>query len=77
MVLDNLLEPCDFVLFGTKGDLARRKLLQHSLVRELRLFALRLRLDAVVHGISWNITGNAYNLKPTDVSDDIYSRTAL
>ena len=27
MVLDNLLEPCDFVLFGTKGDLARRKLL--------------------------------------------------
>lgn len=27
MVLENSLEPCDFVLFGTKGDLARRKLL--------------------------------------------------
>ncbi|WP_299080767.1 glucose-6-phosphate dehydrogenase [uncultured Paraglaciecola sp.] len=27
MVLENSFEPCDFVLFGTKGDLARRKLL--------------------------------------------------
>ena len=27
MVLENSLGPCDFVLFGTKGDLARRKLL--------------------------------------------------
>ncbi|MEP4888762.1 MAG: glucose-6-phosphate dehydrogenase [Aliiglaciecola sp.] len=27
MVLENSIEPCDFVLFGTKGDLARRKLL--------------------------------------------------
>ena len=27
MVPNNTLEPCDFVLFGTKGDLARRKLL--------------------------------------------------
>jgi glucose-6-phosphate 1-dehydrogenase len=27
MVLENTFEPCDFVLFGTKGDLARRKLL--------------------------------------------------
>lgn len=27
MVPNNALEPCDFVLFGTKGDLARRKLL--------------------------------------------------
>lgn len=27
MVLENSVEPCDFVLFGTKGDLARRKLL--------------------------------------------------
>ena len=27
MVLDNNLEPCDFVLYGTGGDLARRKLL--------------------------------------------------
>lgn len=27
MVLETSFEPCDFVLFGTKGDLARRKLL--------------------------------------------------
>ena len=27
MTLDNSSAPCDFVLFGTKGDLARRKLL--------------------------------------------------
>ena len=27
MVLDNSYEPCDFVLFGTLGDLSRRKLL--------------------------------------------------
>mgnify|MGYP000619188290 CR=1 FL=1 len=27
MVLENSFEPCDFVLFGTRGDLARRKLL--------------------------------------------------
>lgn len=27
MVLEKSFEPCDFVLFGTKGDLARRKLL--------------------------------------------------
>jgi glucose-6-phosphate 1-dehydrogenase len=27
MVLENSFEPCDFVLFGTQGDLARRKLL--------------------------------------------------
>jgi glucose-6-phosphate 1-dehydrogenase len=27
MALDNSPKPCDFVLFGTKGDLARRKLL--------------------------------------------------
>ena len=27
MVLENSFVPCDFVLFGTKGDLARRKLL--------------------------------------------------
>ena len=27
MVLENSFEPCDFVLFGTNGDLARRKLL--------------------------------------------------
>ena len=27
MVLENSFGPCDFVLFGTKGDLARRKLL--------------------------------------------------
>ncbi|MDF2178768.1 glucose-6-phosphate dehydrogenase [Aliiglaciecola sp. CAU 1673] len=27
MVLQNSVKPCDFVLFGTKGDLARRKLL--------------------------------------------------
>ncbi|NCP64698.1 MAG: glucose-6-phosphate dehydrogenase [Paraglaciecola sp.] len=27
MVLENAFEPCDFILFGTKGDLARRKLL--------------------------------------------------
>jgi glucose-6-phosphate 1-dehydrogenase len=27
MVLENSSEPCDFVLFGTQGDLARRKLL--------------------------------------------------
>lgn len=27
MVLENSFEPCDFVLFGTLGDLARRKLL--------------------------------------------------
>ncbi len=27
MALENSFEPCDFVLFGTKGDLARRKLL--------------------------------------------------
>lgn len=27
MVMDNSFEPCDFVLFGTKGDLSRRKLL--------------------------------------------------
>ncbi|MBN7821345.1 glucose-6-phosphate dehydrogenase [Bowmanella yangjiangensis] len=27
MVLENTVEPCDFVIFGTKGDLARRKLL--------------------------------------------------
>ena len=27
MVMDNSFEPCDFVLFGTLGDLSRRKLL--------------------------------------------------
>ena len=27
MVLENSYEPCDFVLFGTLGDLSRRKLL--------------------------------------------------
>ena len=27
MVMDNSFEPCDFVLFGTMGDLSRRKLL--------------------------------------------------
>ena len=27
MVPNKVIEPCDFVLFGTKGDLARRKLL--------------------------------------------------
>ncbi|AWL12141.1 Glucose-6-phosphate dehydrogenase (NADP(+)) [Saliniradius amylolyticus] len=27
MVLESTVKPCDFVLFGTKGDLARRKLL--------------------------------------------------
>ena len=27
MVMDSSFEACDFVLFGTKGDLSRRKLL--------------------------------------------------
>ena len=27
MVPNKVIDPCDFVLFGTKGDLARRKLL--------------------------------------------------
>ena len=27
MAPNKVIEPCDFVLFGTKGDLARRKLL--------------------------------------------------
>ncbi|MFT6898014.1 MAG: glucose-6-phosphate 1-dehydrogenase [Paraglaciecola sp.] len=51
MALDNSSKPCDFVLFGTKGDLARRKLLPSLYQLEK---AELMHADTIILGVARN-----------------------